>query len=285
MKPQLLSVLACLHCGGELVKQNQSLVCQACEQSVALQRDVPLFTAPPAEMRPSEKLLRGPNLGTPWRQANWRFLAAQAEKLKKDSLILDVGAGRGDFADLFANHTNYFALDVYPYPEVDIVCDLTQADPFRPGSMDAIVLMNVLEHIYDSRTMLDSLSKMLSPGGFLIVAVPFMVKMHQAPVDYSRYTHFALQHLGEEHGLAIELLEGFYDPVSLLGEGIGNLKNAVLPGVRGVRHYAGRLVAWSLASLTNCLRSLIGPGQTMPPSQARSLAPTGYHIVYRKPAS
>jgi len=282
VKPQLLRVLVCPQCAGELIQQDGSLVCRACGQSVPLQGEAPVFTTPPVDLRPSEKLLRGPNIGTPWRQANWRFLAEQVDKLDKAALILDVGAGRGDFADLFANHPNYLALDVYPYPEVDIVCDLTQANPFRSGSLDAIVVMNVLEHIYDSRLILASLSKMLAPGGVLIVAVPFMVKIHQAPVDFSRYTHFALQRLGEDHGLVVERLDGFYDPVSLLGEGIGNLKNAVLPGVRGAPHYAGRVIAWGLAGLANSLRTVLGPGQTLPPSQARSLAPTGYHIVYRK---
>jgi SAM-dependent methyltransferase len=282
MKPQLLHVIACPHCRCELVKQNGSLVCLACGRNITLQRDAPIFTTPPTDMRPSEKLPRGPNIGTPWRQANWRFLAEQVRKLDNKALILDVGAGRGDFADLFANQPNYLALDIYPYPEVDIVCDLTQVNPFRPGSLDAIVLMNVLEHVYDSRLMLASLSEMLVSGGILIVAVPFMVKIHQAPVDFCRYTHFTLQRLGEDHGLVVEHLEGFYDPVSLLGEGIGNLKNAVLPEVRGAPHYAGRVIAWGLAGLANSLRTVLGPGQTLPPSQARSLAPTGYQIVYRK---
>ncbi len=282
MKPQLLKVLVCHRCGGDLVPEDGTLMCQACAQSVACQGEIPVFTLPPPEMRPSEKLLRGPHIGTPWRQANWRFLAEQVKKLEKSAAILDVGAGRGDFADIFIHHPNYLALDVYPYPEVDIVCDLTQANPFRPGSLDAIVLMNVLEHIYDSHTLLDSLSKMLAPGGVLIAAIPFLVKIHQAPIDFVRYTHYALQRFAPEHGLEIAHLEGFYDPVSVLNEGIGNLKNAVLPQVGGVRRHAGRLVAWGLEGLTNSLNFLLNARRSAPPSQVRSHAPTGYQLVFRK---
>jgi SAM-dependent methyltransferase len=196
-------------------------------------------------------------------------------------VILDVGAGRGDFAGLFPGR-NYLALDVYPYPEVDIACDLTQSNPFREASFDAVLLMNVLEHVYDTRALLTSLAAILKPGGALIAAIPFLVKMHQEPVDFVRYTHYALERLGPQHGLDLESLEGFYDPISLLGEGIGNLKWAVLPENRGLRHYAGRVLLVGMEVITSALGRVVGPGRVQPPQAVRSHAPTGYHLVYRK---
>lgn len=282
MKAVLLDVLACHHCRGLLQEKEQELICQVCGRSVPLQDGVPLFTPLPAELRPSAKLKRGPHIGTPWRQANWRFLSEQVNLLDPAAVILDVGAGRGDFADLFDRHTGYLALDIYPYPEVDIVCDLTQTKPFREASLDAILLMNVLEHVYDARALLESLGRMLKPGGVLVVAIPFLVKMHQVPVDFARYTHYSLQRFAADHGLEITRLEGFYDPVSVLAEGIGNLKNAVLPEVRGVRHYAGRLLACVLQATASGLQALLGSGRVSSPEGARSQAPTGYHLVYRK---
>ncbi len=233
-------------------------------------------------MRPSEKIARSPDAGTPWRQANWRFLGDQATKLDPQAIILDVGAGRGDFADLFKSYPGYLALDVYPYPEVDIVCDLSCTNPFRPNSLDAVVLMNVLEHVYDAHALMTSLAEMLKPGGKLIVAVPFLVKMHQAPVDFTRFTHYALVRIGTDHELEVERLEGFYDPVSVLAEGAGNLRNAVLPTLRGARRYAARLLSEGLQASAYLLRRVLGPGQTASPESMRSQAPTGYHVVYRK---
>ncbi|MCK4897794.1 MAG: class I SAM-dependent methyltransferase [Anaerolineales bacterium] len=281
MKKALSEVILCDHCGEKLAMLGEALKCQDCGHTIPLQGGVPVFTPPPEGLQPSEKLLRGPNVGTPWRQANWRFLEGQITSLSKEALILDVGAGRGDFADLFQK-LNYLALDVYPYPEVDIVCDLTQTNPFRDASFDVIVLMNVMEHVYDTHAMLARLAKMLKKQGALIVAIPFMVKMHQVPIDFVRYTHFALERLGRDHGLEMELLEGFYDPVFFLGEGIGNLKWSVLPTIRGARHYVGRVLLGSIQIINQALQRTIGPGQTQPPSQMRSLAPTGYQIVYRK---
>jgi SAM-dependent methyltransferase len=232
-------------------------------------------------MVPSEKLSRGPQIGTPWRRANWRFLQQQVARLKSDALILDVGAGRGDFADLFENR-HYLALDVYPYPEVDIVCDLTQVNPFRPGSFDAILLLNVMEHVYDTRALLDSLAGMLKPGGVILVAIPFLVKIHQAPIDFVRYTHYALERLAEGAGLQVDLLEGYYDPVFFLGEGTGNLRHAVLPTMKGWRRYLAGAGIAVIEGCANLLNRLYGAGKSLPPEKVRSSAPTGYQVVYRK---
>jgi len=281
MKATLLQAIVCDRCGGELRLGDSELACHSCERCIVMQAHAPLFTQPPPGLQPSDKLERGPDVGTPWRQANWRFLHKAVASLDPRALILDVGAGRGDFAAALQGR-DYLALDVYPYPEIDIVCDLTQTNPLRPASLDAILLLNVLEHVYDTHALLAALAGALKPGGRLVVAIPFMVKMHQTPIDYVRYTHYALQRLGEAHGLSVETLEGFYDPLSVLGEGTGNLKHAVLPGVRGVRHYAGRALLAGIQAFSSGLRQVIGPGKTLDPGAARSQAPTGYQLIYKK---
>jgi SAM-dependent methyltransferase len=229
----------------------------------------------------SDKIERGPQVGTPWRQANWRFVQEEVAKLPADGLILDAGAGRGDFAAAFAGR-RVLALDVYPYPEIDLVADLTVSVPLRPASFDAIALLNVLEHIYPTHAMLTTLAGLLKPGGRLIVAIPFMVKIHQAPVDFARFTHFALRRFGEEHGLEVERLEGYYDPLFFLGEGLGNLKNAVLPGLPAGQRRLARLQIRLIETLASGLGRMIGPGKSAAPETMRSLAPTGYQIVYCK---
>jgi SAM-dependent methyltransferase len=284
MKTKLIDVVQCPDCQSPLTAlEAGALACPACAWQVPAQSLVPLFTAPPSGIVPSDKLERGPQIGTPWRRANWRFLKAQVDRLAEGALILDVGAGRGDFANLFEGR-NYLALDVYPYPEVDVVCDLTQVNPFRPESFDAILLMNVMEHVYDTRALLESLAKILKPGGVILVAIPFMVKIHQAPIDYVRYTHYALQRLGQEVDLQAEYLEGYYDPIFFLGEGTGNLRNAVLPGLKGSRRALGRSALAIIEAGASLLGNVVGAGKSLPPEGVRSGAPTGYQIVFRKGA-
>jgi hypothetical protein len=109
-----------------------------------------------------------------------------------------------------------------------------------------------------------------------------MVKMHQAPVDFVRYTHFALERLGEEHGLAVEQLEGYYDPIFFLNEGLGNVKWAVLPSLKGYKRQLGRAWMAGLVFFVDGLAAIIGKGRAQPPSGIKSMAPTGYQVVYRK---
>ena len=283
MKPELLQVLQCPDCTGEfdLQESSRQLVCKACGKIAPLINGIPMFSEPPDEMAPSEKIARGPGMGTPWRQANWRFLQQQVDRLPANALILDVGAGRGDFAAALQKHRS-LALEVVPYPEVDLVCDLTRANPFHPASFEAILLLNVLEHVYDTHALLETLSGLLKPGGVLIMAIPFMVKLHQTPVDFVRYTHFSLQQLGEDHDLQIDLLEGYYDPMFFLGEGLGNLRNATLPELKSPQRQAARFALGGIQLLANTIQRILGPGKALDPGQTRSMAPTGYQIVYRK---
>jgi SAM-dependent methyltransferase len=281
MKPELIPLLVCPNCSGELEDNTTRLVCTSCSRSYALQSGIPIFSQPPENLQPSGKIERGPQIGTPWRQANWRFLREQTQRLDAQALLLDVGAGRGDFADLFVGRRT-IALDIYPYPEVDLVCDLTQVVPLKAESFDAVFLMNVLEHVFDTHALLAALERLLKPGGVLIVAIPFLVKIHQAPVDFVRYTHYALARLADEHGLQLEKLEGFYDPLSVLGEGLGNLRHSVVPGLQGGKHYLARLELAGLEWLSGLMGATLGKGQVFQPEKARSQAPTGYHIVYRK---
>ena len=233
---------------------------------------------------PFEKRERGPQLGSTWRQANWKFLQDQAARIPAGGIVLDVGAGRGDFASLFADCA-YLALDVYPYPEVDLVCDFTKVAPFRAGSFARILLMNVLEHVFDGAGLLAALSRLLEPGGELLVAVPFLLKVHQAPVDYARYTHFALRRLGEGAGLETDLLEGFYDPAALVGEGTRNIRHTVMQRLPRSKRVLTRLALDAIDGLNSAVLGMVGAGFTSPPEAEASPAPLGYHIIFRKPGS
>lgn len=282
MKKALINVLECERCGyNPFQHKGQALICPKCDQKVSIYGDIPLFTSIPQNMHPSHKVLRGPDKGTPWRQANWQFLKEQLSFRDYDALILDVGAGRGDFSTALEKRP-FISLDIYPYPEVDIVCDLTKTNPFQPNSFETVLLFNVLEHIYDTNKLMQSLTTILKPDGSLLVAIPFMIKIHQEPVDFVRYTHFALEKLGAPHNLKVEYIEGYYDPISLLHEGISNLKYRILPTFQGYRYYGGRILLEFIKILTKMMHNVTGSGWTKPPSKTTSLSPTGYHVVYRK---
>lgn len=282
---ELASLLICPSCSQPMdLTSADHWKCPSCGFQAPLRDGKPFFTSIPEAIQPFEKIERGPEKGTPWRQANWKFLEKQVSELDGQALILDVGAGHGDFADIFQNR-RYLSLDVVPYAEVDMVCDLTRRIPFRPGTFDMLVLMNVLEHVFEPEKLLNALSILLKPGGKLLVAVPFMIKVHQPPYDFYRYTHFALPRMGQQAGLELVELEGYYDPVFFLGEGTRNVQHWVLPRLSQPRRLAARAALLLNQLSLKLFSSLIGKGSTAAPDQANNPAAIGYQLIFTRPTA
>jgi hypothetical protein len=120
LKKDLLELMRCPKCLAPLKVKGEGLVCTECAYSARMVDGIALFTDVPATLEPWEKVERGPDKGTAWRRSNWKFLNGLVEKLPAGARILDVGAGHGDFADIFEGRSSY-ALDIVPYPEVDLV--------------------------------------------------------------------------------------------------------------------------------------------------------------------
>jgi len=281
MKTVLLEILRCPACSSQYRSESDRLVCTGCQAGIPLQGGIPLFSVVPADIIPSAKRPRGTRVDTPWRNANTLFLEREVRQIPANATILDIGAGRGDFSGLFTGQ-HYLALDIYPYPEVDIVCDLTKVSPFAPASLDVILLMNVLEHLPDAAEFIKTLSNLLRPGGKILAVVPFLVKIHQAPYDFGRYTHYLLRKMGEDAGLQIERMEGYYDPAFLLGE---SERYARFWALSRYPVFRRRMLAAMLAGLRlyqGLVTRLLGVGYLADATKENNPAPVGYHVVYRK---
>jgi hypothetical protein len=124
--------------------------------------------------------------------------------------------------------------------------------------------------------------RILAPGGNLIVAIPFLLKLHQTPYDFVRYTHYALQKLGEDHNLTLSHLEGYYDPAFVVGEGIHHLKYHVVPNIPKPKHYFLRAVVFGMEIQKRLLEIGLGSGQAVHPDQTPNPAPVGYQLVYTR---
>jgi SAM-dependent methyltransferase len=277
----LLKQLACPRCGKTIRSVSPvQLICTNCGKKIPVEKGIPLFTPVPPGMLAAPKIERGPEEGSPWRQANWRFLEKVVAILPKRAVILDFGAGHGDFSAVLQKF-KVVALDVYPYDEVDIVCDLQKAVPFKRTSFDAIVLMNVLEHIQNPERLIKTLSTLLRPGGLLIVAVPFMLKLHQLPYDFYRYSHHQLENIGREAGLEILSIKGYYDPILLMKESTINIHTYALPGRSFLPRKTARVLLEGLSWLVSGLRRIIGEGYVGDPEVEKSPYPIGYQVIYQ----
>jgi len=277
----LQSIFICPQCHSKFSLQEKYWVCSKCGFKVSLVDNKPVFTPIPQGIIPSEKQDRGPHLGTRWRQANWDFLERQVKKLNKKTIILDVGAGHGDFQALL-KHMSYVGVDIYPYSEIDVVCDFSYCMPIKKNSVDVAVLMNLCEHIYQPQALLSKLRYALKPRGLMILTIPFMLKIHQAPLDFARYTHYALEKMAAESGFRIEVIEGFYDPAGLMAEVERYFRFWQLPQLNKIKRMFARLSLGSIRMNSFLLQLIAGKGQSKHPSQSIYPAPTGYQMVWRK---
>jgi SAM-dependent methyltransferase len=280
MDPILLDRLACPKCGQAftLVSKDE-LRCSACMKIIRMENGKPIFTPVPAGMLAAPKLVRGSKHGSRWRQANWHFLEKIVDDLPVGAVILDFGAGHGDFSKILSKR-HVIALDVYPYEEIDIVCDMQKATPFKKASFDAVVLMNVLEHVQQPEKLIKLLAGLLRPNGLLVITVPFLLKLHQIPYDFYRYSHYQLENIGLAAGLEMKSIEGYYDPLLLMKESSLNMKSYALTGTPFLTRKLSRLLLLMSSWLASFVGTLAGRGYENDPFIEKSPYPIGYHVVY-----
>jgi SAM-dependent methyltransferase len=116
--------------------------------------------------------------------------------------LLDLGCGKVPLYAVYAPHVDaVICVDWAPGEHIDAVCDLAQPLPFEDARFDTIVLSDVLEHVPDPALVWREMTRVLRPGGKVVMNVPFYYSVHAHPHDYYRYTGFALERFVRINGL------------------------------------------------------------------------------------
>lgn len=144
--------------------------------------------------------------------------AAFASRIPEGALVLDAGAGRAPYRDLF-KHTRYESADFEKvdktYAPSTYVCDLKDI-PVEDSRFDYIIFNQVMEHLPEPKLVLSELNRVLKPGGKMIYTGPLFYEEHEQPYDFYRYTRFGLMHLFTSTGFDVESLdwlEGYFGTV------------------------------------------------------------------------
>ncbi|MBI3724080.1 class I SAM-dependent methyltransferase [bacterium] len=115
--------------------------------------------------------------------------------------LLEVGGGRAPYRPLLAT------LPLAPYVVLDIrggsVTGDAHALPIATGSAGVVTLFEVLEHLSDPLQAFKEVSRVLAPGGMLVLTVPQYWHVHGHPSDYWRFTCHGLRHLCARTGLTV----------------------------------------------------------------------------------
>jgi ubiquinone/menaquinone biosynthesis C-methylase UbiE len=131
------------------------------------------------------------------------WLENTLSRIPASSRILDAGAGEQKYKK-FCSHLQYVAQDFAQYDgkgdarglqtegwdqsKLDIVSDIT-AIPEPNGSFDAIMCIEVFEHLPSPVEAIREFARLLRPGGQVILTAPFCSLTHFAP--YHFYTGFS----------------------------------------------------------------------------------------------
>jgi SAM-dependent methyltransferase len=134
------------------------------------------------------------------------ILAALRASLPRFSgVILDVGCGHMPYKSLLVSPpsraSSYIGMDlpgnIYGAP--DLTWDGRKI-PLADAAVDSVLLTEVLEHCPQPGEVLKEIARIMKPGGFLFLTVPFIWPIHTVPHDEYRYTPFALRRLLDEAG-------------------------------------------------------------------------------------
>jgi SAM-dependent methyltransferase len=87
------------------------------------------------------------------------------------------------------------------------------------ASIQTAICTQVLEHLPRPSQALKELSRVLRNGGCLILSVPHLSAIHEAPNDFYRYTRFGLDYLLGQAGLEVERVIESGGLISFLAHG------------------------------------------------------------------
>lgn len=126
--------------------------------------------------------------------------------------LLDLGCGKAPLYLVYKNYASECICVDWPNSlhknsYLDFEMDLNNNLEFESEMFNTIILSDVLEHIYNSKKLVNEMHRILKKEGMLILNVPFFYYLHEEPHDFFRYTKFALSTMLEEAGFRIKVLD------------------------------------------------------------------------------
>jgi len=212
---QIFNQLRCPVCHAHLpsLRMDKDLQCAGCGASFPiLRRGVPVLLSP--EQRSSFERLLQEDQGGKKMVEEYRRHGTWGQKIRQvfkppsivydvdvasryawiydtrgtETAVLSIGGGPG------RENPRVINLNVEAFDSVDIVGDGTNL-PLDDESVDAVTCNAVIEHVADPARLVAEMLRVLKPGGYAQLMIPFVFPFHAYPSDYQRYSYRGIEEL------------------------------------------------------------------------------------------
>ena len=200
-------------------------------------------------------------------------------------LVVDIGCAEAKPRAYLPDGADYLGIDYYATAtewygtRPDLFAD-AQRLPLKNNCVDHILLLDVLEHLPAPEQCLAEIHRTLKPGGSLTVQVPFVYPVHDAPLDFHRWTRFGLLNAARKHGYNVvrETILGHPLESAALNTNIALSKTTL--NWLGSKNLLGLFVLLLPIAIL-LINILAWAGARL--SKPDPLMPHGYRMVWEKP--
>ena len=161
-------------------------------------------------------------VGTRNKETREKWLKEKIKQIPSGKKILDAGAGELQYKK-FCSHLDYVSQDFCQYDgegngkglhkgswddtKIDIVSDISEI-PVKNNSFDAVMCIEVFEHILEPVKAVQEFNRILKPKGKLIITAPFCSLTHMAPYYFANgYSKYWYEKILKENNFIIDEIE------------------------------------------------------------------------------
>jgi len=189
--------------------------------------------------------------------------------------LIDVGCGDAPYRRIIEpNLECYHTLDVEKRTsKLDFISDILDMNAVSDCQYDTVLCLEVLEHVSDPFKAMKEISRILKPGGKLILSVPHISRIHEAPHDYFRFTNYGIEKLLEHSNMKLCEVKCRGGLLSFIDHQISSLFVCFFWGIPLIKWIVFWLNKWILVKPITLIEKITG---------RKRLMPTGYICIGQK---
>lgn len=227
---------------------------------------------------------------SPMHSQRHSFMKKALKEIPLNATVIDVGAGTKPYKHLINARTpRYCTQDLFASAQDKIGIEQQAVDfvssaehmPIPSGSFDYAICTELLEHVTSPAGVMKEISRILKPGGKVIVTVPMIIGEHQQPLHFQNLTRYGLSQLSDESGLLLDTISSRGGYGSVMAALIRFMPGNLLRGQRFFVRVPLSLFVYLISPLTSILFPLLFIQFDLLDKEKRYTL--GYHCVYSRP--